>query len=175
MAGGELGGRRLLAPRGIRPTQGLVKEAIFNILGPAVEGATVLDLFAGAGALGIEALSRGAATVTFVDLADSAVKVIRRNLDALGVREQATVVRSDVTRWLTSNPERVKEASLVLLDPPYNDAILQHALALLDTLVAGGTTVVAEHAHRQPLPPTHRLQSLRQRRYGDTAVSVLEL
>lgn len=170
---GDLGGRRLSAPRGIRPTQGLVKEAIFNMLGGAVEGAAVLDLFAGSGALGIEALSRGAAEATFVDSDEAAVRVIRRNLQALGLVQRGRVVRSDVTRWLAANPDEVRQASLVLLDPPYNDAILEHALALLDTLVAGGTTVVAEHAHRKPLPVLHRLRTSRQRRYGDTAVSFL--
>ena len=175
VVGGELGGRRLTAPRGIRPTQDLVKEAVFNILGAAVDEATVLDLFAGSGALGIEALSRGAATTTFVDNDDAAVRVIRRNVGALGLGERARVVRSEVTRWLATHPDDVKAASLVLLDPPYNDAVLQHALALLDTLVAGGTTVVAEHAHRQPLPALDRLQASRLRRYGDTAISLLEL
>jgi 16S rRNA (guanine966-N2)-methyltransferase len=173
VAGGELGGRRLSAPRGIRPTQGLVKEAIFNMLGVAVEGASVLDLFAGSGALGIEALSRGAAEATFIDIDEAAVRVIRRNLQALELVHRGKVVRTDVTRWLAANPDEVRKASLVLLDPPYNDAILEHALALLDTLVAGGTTVVAEHAHRNPLPVLHRLRTSRQRRYGDTAVSFL--
>src|SRR5215467_2713937 len=143
VVGGDLGGRRMTAPRGIRPTQGLVKEAVFNILGPSVDRATVLDLFAGSGALGIEALSRGAATATFVDHDDAAVRAIRRNLGALGLGERGKAVRAEVTRWLVSHPDDVKAASLVLLDPPYNDAILEHALALLDTLVAGGTTVVA--------------------------------
>jgi len=175
VVGGVLGGRRLTAPRGIRPTQGLVKEAVFNIMGPSVDGATVLDLFAGSGALGIEALSRGAAAATFVDHDDDAVRVIRRNLGALGLGERGKVVRSEVTRWLLSHPEDVKAASLVLLDPPYNDAILDHALALLDTLVAGGTTVVAEHAYRRPLPALERLRARPQRRYGDTAISLFEL
>ena len=173
VAGGRLGGRRLSAPRGIRPTQGLVKEAIFNMLGGAVEGAAVLDLFAGSGALGIEALSRGAAEATFVDSDEAAIRVIRRNLQALELVERARVVRSDATRWLAANPDEVRQASLVFLDPPYNDAILEHALALLDMLVARGTTVVAEYAHRNPLPALHRLRASRQRRYGDTAVSFL--
>ena len=173
--GGELGGRGLSAPRGIRPTQGLVREAIFNILGTAVDEATVLDLFAGSGALGIEALSRGATTTTFVDNDDAAVRVIRRNLGALGLGERGRVVRSEVTRWLATHPEDIKAASLVMLDPPYNGAILLHALALLDALIAGGTTVVAEHAHRQPLPALDRLQATRRRRYGDTAISFFEL
>jgi len=175
VVGGELGGRRLSAPRGIRPTQGLVREAIFNILGTAVDEATVLDLFAGSGALGIEALSRGATTTTFVDNDDAAVRVIRRNLGALGLGERGRVVRSEVTRWLATHPEDIKAASLVMLDPPYNGAILLHALALLDALIAGGTTVVAEHAHRQPLPALDRLQATRRRRYGDTAISFFEL
>jgi len=173
--GGELGGRRLSAPRGIRPTQELVKEAVFNILGQSVDGVTVLDLFAGSGALGIEALSRGAATTTFVDNDEAAVRIIRRNLAALSLGERGRVVRSEVTRWLVGHPEDVKAASLVLLDPPYNDAILEHALALLDALAVGGTAVVAEHAYRQQLPALQRLRAKPQRRYGDTAVSFLEL
>ena len=173
MAGGELGGRRLSAPRGIRPTQGLVKEAIFNMLGSSVEGATVLDLFAGSGALGIEALSRGAATATFLDLDEAAVRSIRRNLHGLELGGRVRVVRAEVTRWLGASPGDVKAASLVLLDPPYNDAILPQALALLDTLVGVGTIVVAEHAHRQELPAFERLRPTRRRRYGDTAVTIL--
>jgi 16S rRNA (guanine966-N2)-methyltransferase len=173
VAGGEAAGRRLGAPRGIRPTQGLVREAIFNVLGPLVLDAVVLDLFAGSGALGIEALSRGAAAVTFVDRDESAARVIRRNLEALGIGERGRVSRADVTRWLSGHREDVSAASLVLLDPPYNDPVLEHALALLDSLVAGGTTVVVEHAHRQALPVLERLGPRRQRRYGDTAVSVL--
>jgi len=173
VSAGDVGGRRLEAPRGIRPTQSLVREAIFNIVGPAVAGAGVIDLFAGSGALGIEALSRGAAAATFVDQDERAVQVIRRNLETLGLAERGRAVRADVGRWLHANPGEVGRASLVLLDPPYDDTVLEHALALLDELAAGGATVVAEHAHRQPLPSLHRLRSDRERRYGDTALSVL--
>jgi 16S rRNA (guanine966-N2)-methyltransferase len=173
VAGGEAGGRRLDAPRGIRPTQGLVREAIFNIVGPLLADATVLDLFAGSGALGIEALSRGAARATFVDRDEQAVSVIRRNLDALGLAERGRAARADVTRWLPANAGDVRRASLVLLDPPYNDAVLEHALALLDGVVAERTTVVVEHAHRHALPGLRRLRPGRRRRYGDTALTVL--
>ena len=173
VVGGELGGRRLSAPRGIRPTAGLVREAIFNLVAPVLGDATVLDLFAGSGALGIEALSRGAAGATFVEQDEQAVRVIRQNLDALGLGGRGRAVRAEVTRWLTADPGEVSRASLVLLDPPYNDAVLEQALALLDELVAEGTTVVAEHAHGQPLPGLRRLRPGRLRRYGDTAVSVL--
>jgi len=172
--GGEAGGRRLAAPRGIRPSQGMVKEAIFNVLGPAVVDADVLDLFAGSGALGIEALSRGARRALLVDRDEAAVRVIRRNLAALGLEPRGRAVRAEVTRWLAGHVREVSGASVVFLDPPYNDAVLDHALALLDTLAAEGTTVVAEHAHRQALPGLARLRPVRQRRYGDTAVSVLE-
>jgi 16S rRNA (guanine966-N2)-methyltransferase len=171
--GGEAGGRRLAAPRGIRPSQGLVKEAIFNVLGPRVVDAAVLDLFAGSGALGIEALSRGAAGAIFVDRDEGAVRVIRRKLASLDLEDRGRTVRAEVPRWLQSHAREVGEASVVFLDPPYNDAVLEHALALLDTLVAEGAAVVVEHAHRQALPTLARLQPLRQRRYGDTSVTVL--
>jgi 16S rRNA (guanine966-N2)-methyltransferase len=173
ISGGELGGRRLGAPRGIRPTQSLVREAIFDILGARLLAATVIDLFAGSGALGIEALSRGAMRATLVDQDERAVRVIRENLDALGLAERGRAVRAEVARWLTANEDEVRRASLILLDPPYNDAVLEHALARLDGLAVPGTTVVAEHAHRQPLPELRRLRSGRLRRYGDTGLSVL--
>jgi 16S rRNA (guanine966-N2)-methyltransferase len=173
VGGGEVGGRRLSAPRGIRPTQGLVREAIFDIVAPVLIDAAVLDLFAGSGALGIEALSRGAASATFVDQDEQAVRVVRRNLEALGLGGRGRALRAEVTRWLAANPEQVRSASLVLLDPPYNDAVLAHALALLDSLAAAGATIVAERFHRQALPELRRLRAGRERRYGDTGVSVL--
>jgi 16S rRNA (guanine966-N2)-methyltransferase len=171
----RVGGRRLSAPRGIRPTQGLVREAIFDLVAPVVAGATVLDLFAGSGALGIEALSRGAATATFVDQDEQAARVIRRNLEALDLGDRGRAVRAEVTRWLSANPDAVGSASLVLLDPPYNDAVLEHALVLLDSLAAAGATVVAERFQRQGLPELRRLGVVRERRYGDTGVSVLRV
>jgi 16S rRNA (guanine966-N2)-methyltransferase len=170
---GDVGGRRIEAPRGIRPTQSLVREAIFNMVGASAAGGVALDLFAGSGALGIEALSRGAAAATFVDQDERAVSVVRRNLETLGLGERGRTVRADVPRWLRANPGEVARASLVLLDPPYDDAVLEQALALLDALAAGGAIVVAEHAHRRPLPALQRLRPDRERRYGDTAVSVL--
>jgi 16S rRNA (guanine966-N2)-methyltransferase len=173
VGGGEVGGRRLSAPRGIRPTAALVREAIFDVVAGVVADATVLDLFAGSGALGIEALSRGAGSAIFVDQDERAVRVVRQNLEALGLAGRGRAVRAEVARWLATNPDAVKSASLVLLDPPYNDAILARALALLDSLVAAGATVVAERFHRQALPDLRRLRTGRERRYGDTGVSVL--
>ena len=172
VSGGEARGRRLKAPKNIRPTQGMVKQAIFNMVGPRIEGATVLDLFAGSGALGIEALSRGADSVTFVDQQPRGLAILRQNLDALGFKERARLVRSDVVRWLETSPDAVRSADFVFLDPPYEDLVLDRALRVLDREIAGAT-VLAEHSRRQELPVLERLKLVRQRRYGDTMVTVL--
>jgi 16S rRNA (guanine966-N2)-methyltransferase len=150
-----------------------VKEAIFNLVGSEVRGARVLDLCAGSGALGIEALSRGAGHVTFVERADRQVATIHRNLSSLGYAQRAVVARVDVGRWLEKHPEEVAGATLVLLDPPYNDPVLARALRVLDRLCGSRATVVVEHGVRQPLPPLDGLQVERSRRYGDTQVCLL--
>jgi 16S rRNA (guanine966-N2)-methyltransferase len=172
VVGGEARGRRLKTPKGIRPTQGIVKEAIFNLVGPAIDGVNVLDLFAGSGALGIEALSRGAAVVTFVDREPRGLAILRQNLDALDLKARANVVRGDVVRWLESSPEQIKQAGFVFMDPPYEDPVLDRALRAIDREVTDATVVV-EHSRRQELPALARLQVDRERRYGDTIVSVL--
>ena len=173
VSGGEARGRRLKAPKGIRPTQGMVKQAIFNLVGPGIEGAEVLDLFAGSGALGIEALSRGAAGVTFVDHQARGLAILRQNLDVLGLKERARIVRGDVVRWLEASPDVVRRAGFVFLDPPYDDVVLDRALKVLDRSV-DDATVVAEHSRRQQMPSLERLQVDRQRRYGDTMVTVFK-
>ena len=172
VGGGDARGRRLKAPKNIRPTQGLVKQAIFNLVGPGIADVHVLDLFAGSGAIGIEALSRGASGVTFVDREPRGLAILRQNLDALGLKERARVVRGDVVRWLESSPDEVKQAGFIFLDPPYEDSVLDRSLKVLDRQVEGAT-VVAEHSRRHELPPLSRLQLDRQRRYGDTVVTVL--
>ena len=171
VSGGEARGRRLKAPKNIRPTQGMVKQAIFNMVGARVEGANVLDLFAGSGALGIEALSRGAASVTFVDQQPRGLAILRQNLDALGFKERAHVVRGDVVRWLEASPQAVGSADLIFLDPPYENVVLDRALRVLDREVTSAT-VLAEHSRRQEPPSLSRMRVDRQRRYGDTMVTV---
>jgi 16S rRNA (guanine966-N2)-methyltransferase len=171
VAGGEARGRRLKAPKNIRPTQGMVKQAIFNMVGRSIEGAEVLDLFAGSGALGIEALSRGAARVTFVDQQPRGLAILRQNLEALGFKERANIVRADVVRWLEAAPEAVKSARFVFLDPPYDDVVLDRALRVLDREVEDAI-VLAEHSRRQQPPQLARLKVDRERRYGDTMVTV---
>src|SRR5437016_13211050 len=106
----------------------MVKQALFNMVGPSIEGAEVLDLFAGSGALGIEALSRGAAKVTFVDRQPRGLAILRQILDALGFTERANIVRGVVVRWLEASPEAVSSARFIVLDPPYDDAVLDRAL-----------------------------------------------
>jgi 16S rRNA (guanine966-N2)-methyltransferase len=172
VAGGEARGRRLKTPKGIRPTQGMVKQAIFNLVGPGIEGAHVIDLFAGSGALGIEALSRGAAGVIFVDREPRGLAILRQNLEALDLKERARCVRGDVVRWLEASSGEIMRAGFVFLDPPYDDIVLDRALKVLDRQVIDAT-VVAEHSRRQELPTLARLRVDRQRRYGDTMVTVL--
>jgi 16S rRNA (guanine966-N2)-methyltransferase len=169
---GRHGGRRLAAPAGAgtRPTADRVREALFSILGARVEGARVLDLYAGSGALGIEALSRGAAAATFVERAPAALRVLRGNLAALG--EDAEVVRADALAWLRAAPRRSRQYDLVLLDPPYREAAtLGPALgAALPAVLADGALVVAESDHRAPLELG--IPVIDDRRYGDTRIRI---
>jgi 16S rRNA (guanine966-N2)-methyltransferase len=162
---GSARGRRLAVPPGdaVRPTADRVREATFNALGSlgAVEGATVLDLFAGSGAMGIEALSRGAAAATFVDRDPKALAVVRANLDATGLAGPATVVRADAFRWLPG----AGRFDLAVLDPPYatDDGSWAELLTTLDAEV-----VVAESDREVPLP--ERWGILRSRSYGGSVV-----
>jgi 16S rRNA (guanine966-N2)-methyltransferase len=150
----------------------MVKEAIFNLIGPGIAGVDVLDLFAGSGALGIEALSRGAASVTFVDREPRGLAILRQNLEALDLKAQATVVRADVVRWLETSPDQIKRAGVVFMDPPYEDVVLDRALRVIDRADSVALLLV-EHSRRQELPTLVRLRVDRQRRYGDTMVTVL--
>ncbi len=167
---GRWGGRRIAAPRGgaTRPTSDRVREAVFSILGDVVPGARVLDLFAGSGALGLEALSRGAAAAVFVDSAPAAARAVRTNLEALGV--DAEVVRADAVVALRSAARAGHQYDLVLLDPPYRRAAaLAPALgAGLGAVLAPGARVVAESDRRAPLDLP--LPLLDERRYGDTLI-----
>ena len=167
---GRYGGRRLQAPPGTatRPTSDRVREALFSILGARVAGARVLDLFAGSGALGLEALSRGAAGVTFVDSAQPAIRSLRANLAALGA--DAEVVRADAVRWLRGASARSRQYDLVFLDPPYRAAAALGAQlsAALPPVLADGALVVAESDRRAPLDLT--IPASDERRYGDTLI-----
>jgi 16S rRNA (guanine966-N2)-methyltransferase len=166
-----LGGRRLQTPKGIRPTQGIIKEAIFNVLALDVVGARVIDLFAGSGALGIEALSRGAVSATFVELDRPTAAILRQNLRTIGLEERSRVIQADAVRWVAEHPVEAANAGIILMDPPYRDPIAGDALVALDA--AAGGTVVVEHADRQKLPELARLAPFRERRYGDSFLTML--
>jgi 16S rRNA (guanine966-N2)-methyltransferase len=169
---GTWGGRRLQAPPGdaTRPTSDRVREALFSVLGDRVPGARVLDLFAGSGALGIEALSRGAAAVTFVDSAPAAVKAVKANLEALGAT--AEVRRQDARRFLGSASGAGRHYDLVLLDPPYRLAsrLGGELSAILPSVLAPGAAVIAESDRRDPLHLDLPLHD--ERRYGDTLIRI---
>jgi len=168
---------RLDAPgSGTRPLGDRVKQTLFAILEPALRGARFLDLFAGSGAGGIEALSRGAAHTTFVEHDAGAVRTLRTNLERTGFGgdDRATVVRADAVAWLR-HPARLDESpyDLVIVDPPYDDtAALAAALEALSALVAPGGVIVAKHFWRTPPPGTvGLLASERERRFGDTTLT----
>lgn len=169
---GVFGGRRLQAPAGsdTRPTSDRVREALFSVLGEEVVGTRVLDLFAGSGALGIEALSRGAAEATFVDSAPAAVRAINANLGALGI--DAAVRRMDALVFLRGASRRGPDYDLVFVDPPYRLAAQLGAelSSRLPDLLATGATVVCESARRHPLALDLPLRD--ERRYGDTLIRI---
>ena len=164
-------GQRLTAPRrpGTRPTADRVREALFSILG-AVDGLRVLDLYAGSGALGIEAMSRGAVGATFVDSDAAALRAVRSNLERLGL--DARVFRADALSFLRGAARHGDAWDLVLLDPPYRLAPrLGAALGtLLVPVLATGARIVCESSVKHPLRLD--LPLLTERRYGDTLIAV---
>ncbi len=167
---GELGGRKLVAPAGpgTRPTADRVREALFSILGD-VSGLRVLDLYAGSGALGIEALSRGAAEAVFVDSSQAAVAAIRRNFSELGI--DAVVARRDALAYL-AGAVGGQPYDLVFADPPY-DSALRVAAGLAERLppvLSPDAVIVTESNKRAPLELPFPL--LRERSYGDTRIAV---
>ena len=178
IVGGSLRGRRLRAPSGarVRPTGARVRESLFDILmhgGMArpLAGARVVDLFAGTGALGLEALSRGAAHLTAVELESDVRGVLRANIAALGCAERATVLAGDVTRLAPA----AGSCDLALLDPPRGAGLAAPALAALVTggWLAGDATVVVEHGADDPFEPPAALALGDLRRYGRTVLSFL--
>ena len=171
---GELKGQKLVAPRGwkVRPTSDRVREAIFSILGDRVEGARVLDLYCGTGALAIEALSRGAASAVLVD---RDTRPALGNVQRLGLAARAELVRADVGRWLeqVSTASAAGKFDLVFVDAPYRlaDRVTQDLNTHLPQLLAEGGRAVVESAARRPLQ-LDSLEPLRQRRYGAADVTV---
>ena len=168
---GTFKGQRLEAPRrAVRPTADRVREALFSMLG-SVDGANVLDLYAGSGALGIEALSRGAASATFVDSDAAALRAVRSNLERLGI-DGARVVRADALAFLRGAAGRAERWDLVMCDPPYRLAprLSEPLGSLLVRVLATGAGVVVESSSRHPLELELPLR--KERRYGDTRIAI---
>src|SRR5262245_19581446 len=177
--GGHDRGRRLRAPRGLRtrPTADRVRETLFDVLGPAVVGARVLDLFAGTGAVGIEALSRGAARVVLVERDQSALGALRANLAALGAsRAAARVEAGDVLHLLPALGADEGPVGFVFVDPPYATTLAARTLEALGAarICRDGSEVVVQHSTRTTLPSVPGLVAHRRaRRFGDTALTFL--
>jgi 16S rRNA (guanine966-N2)-methyltransferase len=175
IAGGSARGLPITEPRGtrLRPTSGLVREAIFNIIGDLVEGARVLDLYAGTGALGLEALSRGAAEAVFVEGEAASCRAILQTIGRAGFGPCAKVIRGRLPAALSSVPGTF---NLVLMDPPYELETAETTLGLLSGRLNAGGLVVYEHGSRYNPPELPAGLVLQERRvYGDTAIALYSL
>jgi 16S rRNA (guanine(966)-N(2))-methyltransferase RsmD len=168
---GRLKGRRLKVPtwEGLRPTSDKLRETLFNILAPRIEGARVLDGFAGTGAVGIEAISRGASHVTFVEQDRRAVGLIEENLKMCGVAGGYTIQRGDVATVLPGLGSSAFD--LILLDPPYDIPTMTTVLDASARALAQGGLVVLEHATRREVEPAASLQPVRRVKSGDSTLT----
>jgi 16S rRNA (guanine(966)-N(2))-methyltransferase RsmD len=173
---GSAKGRRLATLRtlALRPTPDRVREALFNILGAQIDGAAVLDLFAGSGAIGLEALSRGARLAVFVESHEPACRLIGKNLQRCGLYEQGVVWCRDALSALLALKMPGRAFDVIFLDPPYQTSLLEEALHQLGDgrrLTADGQ-VIAEHFFKRVLPERYgRLRCVRVARFGDVALS----
>ena len=176
---GEYRSRLLRTPRGVttRPTSDRLRETLFNILGPRVEGSRFVDLYAGSGAVGIEAISRGANFVWFAESARPAVAAIRANLSELKIAGGFALEDRSVGKLLQSLVEKERAAEILFLDPPYEDAAeyestLKFVARNHATVLAEGAVVVAEHSSKKPLEARYSvLERTRVMEQGDAALS----
>jgi len=183
---GTAKGKMLKSPRvtGVRPTSARVRQAIFSALADRIGGSSILDLYAGTGAIGIEALSRGAAEAVFVELSPKCVRTIKENLELTGFSHEATIFKGDVLKVLPGLARQNRKFDVILADPPYDvkrrkggkKSLVEKTLkALVESdILRSNSLVVAEHPDLQPgleIPEGLRLLSVR--KYGDTVVSIL--
>jgi len=176
--GGEFKGRKLSVTRGrlIRPTSDRVREAIFDILGPTWTFRRVLDLFAGTGSLGIEALSRGAEEAVFVEQGKGALTVLKENMKALGLQSKSWVLPLPTKKGIAVLGERGEVFDLIFMDPPYGKDVVGKTIEEIVRrgILAATGVIVAEHASRDRILPPLGLELSQQRRYGDTTVSFFQ-
>lgn len=174
---GSLKGRRLKSPSwsGLRPTSDKLRETLFNILAPRIVGARVLDGYAGTGAIGIEALSRGADAVTFVERESRALELVADNLERCGLREGYAIIRADMGRALARLRDAGDAFDIVLLDPPYADGP-DDVLNAATGVMCAGSVLVIEHRKDRPTPlSAGRLMRTRQVASGDAMLTFYEL
>jgi 16S rRNA (guanine966-N2)-methyltransferase len=170
-------GRQLKAPKGLatRPTTDRVKESLFNILGRTPEGAIVLDLFAGSGGLGIEALSRGADYAVLIDQSPVSCQIIRENLVTTNLLSQAAVYRNEVGKALEMLKKKGNMFTLIFSDPPYMEGLVEPTIRKVNDLklVSNGSIFVTEHSRREAIPDyIGKFALIRRERYGDTTLSI---
>lgn len=170
---GSARGKRLITLEGesVRPTPDRVKEALYNIIQFDIEGRSVLDLFAGSGQIGIEALSRGAAQATFVDASKDSINVVTKNLESSGLAEHARVVNMDFASFLAS--QKSSRFDIAFLDPPYRTGLLQRALPLTAGVMNKGGTIICEHpSDEEPPASAGDFVLVRSYRYGKIILSL---
>ena len=180
IVGGKNRGRALFAPKGLttRPTSDRTREAVFNILSSRLDGGfsdlTVVDLFSGTGALGLEAISRGAAQALLVDNDRSAIKVIEENINTLGDGESVVLQKRDATK-LGALPPQIKPANLVFLDPPYDEGLALPALASLieNKWLTEGALCIVEMAAKENFECPAGFEQLDRRKYGKAGIYIL--
>lgn len=176
---GKLKGKKLFSLKGqsLRPTSDRVKEAIFDILQDQIRGQKVLDLFAGTGALGIEALSRGARSAVFVEESTRSLAALRKNIKECRLKEQAEVLAREAQTGIKILETRGESFELIFLDPPYGRGLARRVLQALSrsSIVSPGTLIVAEHSLSEELDSIPSWQRVDLRRYGRTQVSFFSL
>ncbi|MFQ5655916.1 MAG: 16S rRNA (guanine(966)-N(2))-methyltransferase RsmD [Candidatus Methylomirabilales bacterium] len=168
-------GRRLKVPKGkgVRPTSDYLRETLFDILGPSVCGTRFLDLYAGSGAVGIEALSRGGDEVVFLEQDPACLRVLRKNVEAAGFGERR-VVAGDVLRLLPRLVRQGERFDIIFLDPPYGSRLAERTLDIVASgdLLRPGGIVIVEHFAKEPLPPRFgHLTRVREKAHGQTVLS----
>lgn len=177
MITGSAKGRSLKTVKGqeVRPTSDRVKESLFNVIGARVFEARFLDLFAGSGGVGVEALSRGAAFVTFVDLQTAHLKVVEENLRTTGLIDRAELLRRDARAALLDLGKRGRTYDLIFVDPPYSQELCPVSLAGIaaNGLLAPEGWVLCEHHGKDPMPESvGELRRFRELSFGETAISL---
>jgi len=177
--GGKIKGRKLSSVKHqrIRPTSERVRESIFDILSFFVKGANVLDLFSGTGALGIEALSRGAKRVVFIEKSSKATKLLKENVNKLGLKEVTMILPLEIEKGLKNLSKKGEIFDIIFMDPPYDKGLIKPTLyKIIDFgILKKEGVIVVEHTARERPSPIFGLEIIKEKHYGDTFITLLHL